>query len=71
MAKETRDVSTKGYRTSSDRRSRKGECSNNKKPRVGAENGATKERLYAMKIDRGRNCYSCGEFGHLAQNCRR
>jgi len=21
---------------------------------------------YAMEVDRGRNCYSCGGFGHLA-----
>jgi len=25
---------------------------------------------YAMEIDGGRNCYSCGNFGHLAQNYR-
>jgi len=23
-----------------------------------------------MEINRGRNCYSCGEFGHLAWNCK-
>jgi len=27
--------------------------------------------LYAMDIDRGRNCYSCEGFGHLVQNCRK
>ena len=27
--------------------------------------------LYTMDVDRGRNCYSCGEFGHLIQNYRR
>jgi len=27
--------------------------------------------LYAMDVDRKKNCYSCGEFGHLAQNCKR
>jgi len=26
---------------------------------------------YAMDVDRGRNCYSCGGFGYLAWNCRR
>ena len=26
---------------------------------------------YAMDIDRRRNCYSYGGFGHLVQNCRR
>ena len=25
---------------------------------------------YAMKADRGRNCYVCGEFGHMAHHCR-
>ena len=26
--------------------------------------------LYAMDIDRGRNCYVCGGFRHIARNCR-
>ena len=26
--------------------------------------------LYTMEIDRGRNCYACGSFGHMAYNCR-
>ena len=25
---------------------------------------------YVMKIDRGRNCYACGGFGHMACYCR-
>ena len=25
---------------------------------------------YAMEIDRGRNCYTCGGFGHIACYCR-
>ena len=25
---------------------------------------------YAMKIDRRRNCYTCGGFGHMAHHCR-
>ena len=25
---------------------------------------------YAMEVDRGRNCYACGGFGHMAQHCR-
>jgi len=25
---------------------------------------------FAMDIDRGRNCYACGGFGHMAQHCR-
>ena len=23
-----------------------------------------------MDIDRGRNCYACGDFGHMARHCR-
>jgi len=26
--------------------------------------------LYAMEVDRGRNCYACGGFGHLAHYCK-
>jgi len=25
---------------------------------------------FAMEVDRGRNCYACGGFGHMAHNCR-
>jgi len=25
---------------------------------------------YAMKVDRGRNCYACGGFRHMARYCR-
>ena len=25
---------------------------------------------FAMDIDRGRNCYACGGFGHMACHCR-
>ena len=25
---------------------------------------------YAMEVDRERNCYACGGFGHLACHCR-
>jgi len=23
-----------------------------------------------MEVDRGRNCYACGGFGHMAHHCR-
>ena len=26
--------------------------------------------LYIMEIDWGRNCYTCGDFGHMAYHCR-
>jgi len=25
---------------------------------------------YAMEVDRGRNCYACGGFGHIARHCK-
>ena len=25
---------------------------------------------FAMEVDRGRNCYACGGFGHIAHHCR-
>jgi len=25
---------------------------------------------FVMEVDRGRNCYACGEFRHMAHNCR-
>ena len=25
---------------------------------------------YAMEVDRGRNCFACGGFGHMAHHCR-
>ena len=26
--------------------------------------------LFAMEVDRRRNCYTCGGFGHMAHHCR-
>ena len=26
--------------------------------------------FYAMEVDRGRNCCTCREFGHMARHCR-
>ena len=31
--------------------------------------GALRKDLYAMEVDRGRNCYTCREFGHMAHYC--
>jgi len=37
----------------------------------GQGTGASPRRdPYAMEVDRGRNCYTCREFGHLAHYCR-
>ena len=36
----------------------------------GQSTGAPPRRdLYAMEVDRGRNCYACGGFGHMARHC--
>jgi len=32
--------------------------------------GPPRRDPFAMEVDRGRNCYACGEFGHMARNCR-
>ena len=25
---------------------------------------------FSMEVDQGRNCYTCGGFGHMARHCR-
>ena len=25
---------------------------------------------FAMEVDQGQNCYTCGDFGHMARHCR-
>ena len=38
---------------------------------VGQGMGAPpRQDSFAMEVDRGRNCYACGGFGHMARNCR-
>jgi len=38
---------------------------------LGQEAGTPPRRdLYAMEVDQGRNCYTCGGFGHMARHCR-
>jgi len=36
----------------------------------GGKGGGIKRDLYTIDMSRGRNCYSCREFGHLVRNCR-
>jgi len=31
---------------------------------------ASRRDPYAMEVDRGRNCYACGGFRHMARHCR-
>jgi len=32
--------------------------------------GASRRDSYVMEVDRGRNCYACGGFEHMACHCR-
>ena len=36
----------------------------------GQRMGIFRRDPYAMEIDRGRNCYICGGFGHMVCHCR-
>ena len=36
----------------------------------GDRGGEIRKDPYVINVDRERNCYSCGGFGHLAQNCK-
>ena len=36
----------------------------------GQDIGTPRKDPYTMKVDRGRNCYACGGFGHMAYHCR-
>jgi len=38
--------------------------------RQGQGIGLPRRDSYAMDIDRGRSCYACGGFGHIARHCR-
>jgi len=39
--------------------------------RQGQSVGASsRQDSYVMEVDRGRNCYACGGFGHMAHHCR-
>ena len=29
-----------------------------------------RQDLYMMEVDRRRNCYTCGKFGHMARYCK-
>jgi len=32
--------------------------------------GTPRRDPYVMEVDRRRNCYACGGFGHIAHHCR-
>jgi len=65
VAKEADTSLADDNRAYSDGRSRENKCGNGK----GAETGdgeALRRDSYAMEVDRGRNFYACGRFGHMA-----
>jgi len=39
---------------------------NNQGQRIGSQ----RRNSYAMEVDRGRNCYTCRGFEHMAWHCR-
>ena len=65
VAEETNTPSAGNNEVCSDRRSGENKCSNGEGTRIG-----DRSALYAIEVDRGRNCYACGKFGHLARHCR-
>ena len=69
VAEEANASSAGNNRACSNGRSRKNECGNDK--RTGIGHGAPPRRdPYAMEVDKGRNCYTCRGFGHMAHHCR-
>ena len=36
----------------------------------GQGGGVPRKDPYAMEVDRGRNCYTCRRFRHMAQHCK-
>jgi len=64
VAKEARNAISMGNnRVRSNGRSRKNKCSS-KKQEQGIE--LLRRDPYTMDINRGRNCYACGGFRHIA-----
>ena len=65
MAEEANTLSVGNNEACSDKRSRKNECSNGEELGQGME-ASPRRDLYTIEMDRGRNCYACGRFGHMA-----
>ena len=65
VAEEANTLSAGDNKACSDGRSREDKCGNSERTRTGDRSAS-----YAMEVDRGRNCYICEGFGHLACHCR-
>ena len=71
MAEETIASSAGDNRACSDGRSREDKCSSGKRSRARTESGVLQRwDPYTIEVDRRRNCYACGGFGHIACHCR-
>ena len=72
MAKETRGITSAG-RTYPNRKNRKTNIVvvRNLLQRQERRRGEMRRDSYVIDVNRERNCYSCGGFGYLVQNCKR
>jgi len=68
VAEKANAFSTGDNRTCSDGGSGKNQCNDGKGQGQGTD--TPRRDFYAMEVDRGRNCYACGRFGHMACHCR-
>jgi len=70
LNKETRGFSVVDpSRVCSNRRSGEDKCSSSLELLQNQEERMRRDS-YVIDVDHGKNCYSCGGFGHLARNCR-
>jgi len=67
VAEEATIASTGDNRACSDGRGGENKCGGSKGTGCGVP---PRRDPFAMEVDRGRNCYACGGFGHMARHCR-
>jgi len=69
VAEKVNAFSAGDNRACSDGRSEENKCSSSERVRTGC-GVPLRWDPYAMEVDWGRNCYTCGGFGHMAHHCR-
>ena len=68
MAEEVGNATSVGNnQVYSDERSRENKCGD---VILSTKEEGCSKKPYAMEVDRGRNCYTCGGFVHIAQHCK-